>query len=317
MPGLVTVFGGSGFLGRAVVVRLATHGLKVRIAVRHPDKTAGSAQQDSGAALQAIEADIRDDAAVAAAVDGAQAIVNAVGLYRESGAETFAAIHVQGAARVARHAAQAGVEHLIHISGIGADRSSASPYVRARAEGEQAVTAAFESATILRPSVLFGPGDSFINSLAAIVRVSPLLPLFGRGETRLQPVYLHDVAEAVARVAATPAAQGRLYELGGPDIHSYREIIELLLRHMARRRVLLPLPFVVWDLVAWLSAALPRPPITRDQLALIRRDNLVSPGVGTFADLGIQPTALADVLSDCLSSGEGQNHLDRRKPPTP
>ena len=197
------------------------------------------------------------------------------------------------------------------------DKYLTNTYVRARAEGEQAVTAAFESATILRPSVLFGPGDSFINSLAAIVRVSPLLPLFGRGDTRLQPVYLHDVAEAVARVAATPAAQGRLYELGGPDIHSYREIIELLLRHMARRRVLLPLPFVVWDLVAWLSAALPRPPITRDQLALIRRDNLVSPGVGTFADLGIQPTALADVLSDCLSSGEGQNHLDRRKPPTP
>ena len=302
MPGLVTVFGGSGFLGRAIVARLATHGFKVRIAVRHPDEDGASERQGRDAAVQAVEADVRDDAAVAAALDDARAVVNAVGLYRESGAETFAAIHVEGAARVARHATQAGARHLIHISGIGADRSSASPYVRARAAGEQAVAAAFNGTTILRPSVLFGPGDSFLNTLAGIARMSPCLPLFGRGETRLQPVYLHDVAEAVARIAAMPAARDRTYELGGPDIYSYRALIELLLRHMARRRFLLPLPFVLWDLIAWLSAALPQPPVTRDQLALIRRDNLVSPDAGTFADLGIQPRALAALLPDCLNS---------------
>ncbi len=306
MPGLVTVFGGSGFLGRAVVARLAAHGFKVRIAVRHPEAAGVFELRDRAGELQSVGADVRDEAAVAAAVADAQAVVNAVGLYVEQGAETFEAVHVRGAERVARQASRAGVERLVHISGIGADSASPSAYVRARAEGEQVVAAAFDGATILRPSVLFGPGDSFFSTLAGIARRSPLLPLFGRGDTRLQPVYVDDVAEAVARAMEDSAARGRLFELGGPGIFTYRELVELLLREMALERHLLPLPFPVWDLIARLSAILPSPPVTRDQLALIRQDNVVAPDAGTFDDLGIQPTAVESVLPKCLRKGSDE-----------
>lgn len=301
MPGLVTVFGGTGFLGRAIVARLAAQGFQVRIAVRYPRKAEALEQPDRAGDVQSVSADVRDEAAVAAAVAGAQGVVNAVGLYLERGGDTFAAVHVRGAAQVARQASRAGTGHLVHISGIGADPASRSAYVRARAEGEQAVAAAFEGATILRPSVLFGPGDGFFNTLADIARRAPLLPLFGNGGTRLQPVYVDDVAEAATRALASPDARGRIYELGGPGVFIYRELVELLLRQMALERHLLPLPFPVWDLVAALSAILPHPPVTRDQLALIRRDNIVSPEAWTFDDLGIRPAAVEAVLPTYLA----------------
>lgn len=306
MPGLVTVFGGSGFLGRAIVGRLVADGFQVRIAVRQPGKAGVLERLDRAGAVQSMSADIRDEASVAAAVAGARAVVNAVGLYLERGAETFEAVHVRGAEQLARQASRAGVGQLVHTSGIGADPASPSAYVRARAEGEQVVASAFDGATILRPSVLFGPGDSFFNSLADIARHSPLLPLFGRGKTRLQPVYVGDVAEAAARVLAAPAGRGRVYELGGPGTFTYRELVELLLREMALERPLLPLPFAVWDLVAALSAILPSPPVTRDQLALIRQDNVVSPDAWTFDDLGIRPTAVETVLPSYLSKSHAE-----------
>lgn len=306
MPGLVTVFGGSGFLGRSIVVRLAAHGFTVRIAVRHPEKAGALERRDRAGEVQSVSADVRDEASVASAVAGAQAVVNAVGLYLERGAETFEAVHVRGAEQVARQASRAGAGQLVHISGIGADPGSPSAYVRARAKGERVVASAFDGATILRPSVLFGPGDSFFNSLAGIARRSPLLPLFGSGDTRLQPVYVDDVAEAAARALATPAARGRAYELGGPGTFTYRELVELLLHEMALERHLLPLPFAIWDLVATLSAVVPHPPVTRDQLALIRQDNIVSPDAWTFDDLGIRPTAVEAVLPTYLSKGHSE-----------
>lgn len=289
------VFGGSGFLGRAVVRRLRAEDVPVRIAVRHPQVVA---TDDPG--VEAVAADVRDAASVAAAVSGVRRVVNAVGLYRERRDETFAAVHVAGAGRVAEAAARAGAEALVHISGIGADPASPSVYVRARAEGEVAVRAAFPEVTILRPSVLFGPGDSFFNSLARSARLLPVFPLFADGAMRLQPVFVDDLAAAVAKVLALPEARGRIYELGGGRAYSYRALIELLLRQTGLRRPLLPLPFAVWEAAARLSAWLPSPPVTLDQIALVKRDNLPDPDLPGFADLGIAPAAVEDVLPRCL-----------------
>ena len=241
-----------------------------------------------------------DEASLGPAVEGAEAVVNTVGHYVERGRASFAAIHGQGAMQVARAAAQAGVRRLVHISGIGADPASASPYVRARGIGERLVREAFPEATILRPSVLFGPEDAFLNRLAGLARVMPALPLFGTGATKLQPVYVRDVAEAVARALATPAAKRRVYELGGPRIYTYRELVRLVLAQIGRKRLLVPIPFVIWELLAALVAPLPHRPVSRDQVILMKRDNVVAANALTFAELGIAPTPLEEVLPTYL-----------------
>lgn len=292
-PAPVTVFGGTGFLGAAVVRRLRAAGTPVRVAARHPGSPA--ADRDGGTAVACV-ADVRDEDAVARAVAGATAVVNAVGLYVERDGATFEAVHVEGAARVARCARAAGVERMVHISGIGADPRSRSRYVAARGRGEACVREAFPDAVILRPSVLFGPGDTFLRTLDAVTRL-PAIPLFGAGGTRLQPVHVDDVAAAVAGVLDDPGTAGRTYELGGACVLSYRAIIEAVLAHHGRRRPLLPLPFAAWRLLAALASVLPTPPLTRDQVTLMEADSVVGPGVGTFADLGITPRGLADWLA--------------------
>ena len=296
----VTVFGGSGFLGRQIVRRLADEGAAVRVAVRHPERAAFLTGTGAAGEITAVYADVWDEASVGPAVAGAEAVVNTVGHYVERGRASFAAIHGQGAMQVARAAAQAGVRRLVHISGIGADPASASPYVRARGIGERLVREAFPEATILRPSVLFGPEDAFLNRLAGLARVMPALPLFGSGATKLQPVYVRDVAEAVARALATPAAQGRVYELGGPRIYTYQELVRLVLAQIGRKRLLVPIPFVIWELLAALVAPLPHRPVSRDQVILMKRDNVVAASALTFADLGIAPTPLEEVLPTYL-----------------
>lgn len=303
MSDLVTVFGGTGFLGRHVVARLVAEGFTVRVAVRRPAEAAVPKPGDGPGDVLPIRADVRDEASTAAAVEGARAVVNAVGLYVEKGGETFEAVHVRGAERVARLASRAGVAQLVQISGIGADTDSPSAYVRARAEGDGVVGAAFEDVVILRPSVLFGPGDAFFTSLAAMARVAPVWPLFGRGETRLQPVFVGDVAEAVAKVVAGGAPPGGLYELGGPDIFTYRELIEVLLKQLGLRRPLLPVPFALWHLLAAALSVLPNPPVTRDQLALVARDNLVASGARSFRDLDIAPRSVHAVLPTYVGAG--------------
>jgi NADH dehydrogenase len=295
---LVTVFGGTGYLGRHVVARLLTDGVRVRVAVRRPE---AAAKLWDGGEVEVLPADVRDDEGVAAALAGAQGAVNAVGLYRERGAETFAAVHLEGARRVARRAASAGVEALAHVSGIGADPASASAYVRARAAGETAVREAFPAATVLRPSVLFGPGDAFFNTLAAIARASPVIPLFGHGDTRLQPVFVEDVAAAVAKALADPAAAGQVFELGGPRGYTYRSLLKLLLEQLGLSRKLLPVPFVVWEAQASLLGVLPRPPVTHDQITLMKKDNVVGLGMPGFAALGIEPRSVESVLPTYLS----------------
>jgi uncharacterized protein YbjT (DUF2867 family) len=298
----VAVFGGSGFLGGQIVRRLSADGAAVWVAVRHPERAAFGADPGAAEPVEAVRADISDAAEVASALAGSDAAVNAVGHYAERGRATFEAIHGAGAQHLARAAAEAGVGRLVHISGIGADPNSRSRYVRARALGERLVKEAFPAVTILRPSVMFGPEDAFLNPLAAVARVTPVLPLFGTGAVRLQPVYVNDVADAVGRALATPAAKGQVYELGGPRAYSYKSLLRLLLEHLGRRRLLLPLPYFAWQLVATLLAALPNPPISRDQVVLMREDNVVGPAALSFADLGIEPRALEEILPFVLNT---------------
>ncbi len=234
------------------------------------------------------------------AVDGSDAVVNTVGHYVEQKGATFEAIHGQGAMHVARASATTGVRRLVHISGIGADPGSESPYVRARAIGERLVMEAFPEATILRPSVMFGPEDAFFNQLAALARVMPILPLFGTGKVKLQPVYVNDVAEAVARALATEAATGKIYELGGPRAYTYKALLQLLLQQLGRRRLLMPVPYFVWELLAAVMAPLPHRPISRDQVVLMKRDNVVGPKALSFAELGLAPSAVEDILPSYL-----------------
>ncbi len=301
---LVTVFGGTGFLGRHLVERLHAEAWAVRVAVRHPERAADRHTDGRAPPLTEMSADVRDPAAVARALEGASAAINAVGHYREQGGATFEAVHVAGARNVAGAAADAGVERLIHVSGIGADQASSSSYVRARAAGEAAVRVAFAGATIFRPSVLFGSGDAFIGALDALARLTPVLPLFGAGDTRLQPVFVGDVAAAAARALTASAAAGRLYELGGPRVYTYRELLELLLAQSGRRRLLLPVPFVLWRALAVAAKLLPRPPVSEAQVTLMSRDNVVAPEAHGFADLAITPIALESILPGGLGNGE-------------
>lgn len=290
----VTVLGGTGFLGRTLVRQLVEAGMRVRVAVRHP-------AADQAEEVEQFEADVRDEAAVGAALAGAQGVVNAVGLYVEQGEDTFDAVHIQGALHVARQAKRQGLARLVHVSGIGADLASPSRYVRARAQGELQVRQAFDGATIMRPSVLFGPHDAFLNLLDRLTALLPVVPLFGDGQTRLQPVYVEDVADAVAACLRDASTAGVTYELGGAEVHTYREILEKILRHRGRRRGLLPVPFALWDMLSSILSVLPTPPITGAQIALMRQDNVVRPGAAGFRDLGIAPGALHELLPLCLA----------------
>lgn len=323
--GPVTVFGGSGFLGRRIVERLAAAGNDVRVAVRHPERASfreGGVGRDGGGGvdghddgsgrdardgddagsgrIEVVRADVWDEPTVARAVDGAVSVINTVGHYVEKRGATFDAIHGRGAQHVARQAKAAGTARLVHISGLGADPGSDSPYVRARGIGENLVREAFDGVTILRPSVIFGPGDAFVNKLAAMGRQAPVLPLFGTGGTRLQPVFVEDVAEACARALTEPATQGRVYELGGPRVYPYRELVRLVLDQVGARTALVPLPFLAWDVLACGLALLPNPPLTRDQVKLMKRDNVVGRDALILSDLGIRPVPLEEVLPQCI-----------------
>ena len=314
-PGAVTVFGGSGFLGRRIVERLAAAGDDVRVGVRHPERASfrwgvgrnggrdaggGGGDDERRGRIEVVRADVRDEPTVARAVEGAASVINTVGHYVEKRGATFDAIHGRGALHVARQAKRAGAERLVHISGLGADPRSDSPYVRARGIGEGLVTEAFEGVTILRPSVIFGPGDAFLNKLAGMARQAPVLPLFGTGATRLQPVFVGDVAEACAKVLTDPSTQGRVYELGGPRVYAYEELVRLVIEGIDRRTALIPVPFLVWEVLAAVAALLPNPPLTRDQVKLMRRDNVVGSEALTLGNLGIRPALLEEALPDCV-----------------
>ncbi len=302
--GLATVFGGSGFIGRHIVRRLAGEGWRLRVAVRDPEagkflKTMGEPGQ-----VALVQANLRDEDSTAAALAGADLVINCVGLLFERGAQSFEAVHAEGAGRVAQAAAAAGASQLVQLSAIGAAADSPSRYGRSKWAGEEAVRQAFPDAAIVRPSVVFGPDDEFFNRLGLLASLSPVLPLFGpspfdAGNTRLQPVYVGDVAEAVMRVVAR--GDGGVFELGGPEVLSYRQIMELVLSYTGRQALLLPLPFALARLEAFFLEFMPKPLLTRDQLRLLEADNVAGEGVPGLAELGLAPTSLGTVLPDYLA----------------
>ena len=296
----VTVFGGSGFVGRQIVKCLVADGWKVRVAVRHPERATFLKDYAESGQVKALSADVWEEETVIPAVKGAKAVINTVGHYVSKGNATFEAIHGQGALHVARQAKQAGVERLVHISGLGADTGSPSPYIRARGRGEILVRETFGEVTILRPSVIFGPEDAFLNKLAAMARQAPILPLFGTGATQLQPVFVGDVAEACVRAVDDQATAGQIFELGGPRIYNYKALLQLVLNRIGRKRLLVPVPFLVWETLASLLSILPNPPLTRDQVTLMKADNILTGAAKTLQDLGISPTAVETIITSYI-----------------
>jgi uncharacterized protein YbjT (DUF2867 family) len=306
MSKLVTIIGGSGFVGRYIARRLAKDGWRVRVAVRRPNEAIFVKPYGVPGQVEPVACNIRDDASIRAVLWGADAVVNCVGVLNSVGANSFDAVQAQGAGRVARIAADMGVARLVHVSAIGADAQSDSDYARSKAEGEAAVLAAFPSAVILRPSIIFGTEDQFFNRFAAMTRMGPILPVVGAA-TRFQPVYVDDVAQAAVKAVNGEAAPG-VYELGGPEVDTFRGLMGRMLKVIQRRRAVVNMPFFVarimgfgFDMVQAVTLGLiENKMITRDQVKNLARDNVVSPSARGFADLGITPTAMEAVLPEYL-----------------
>jgi uncharacterized protein YbjT (DUF2867 family) len=297
----VAVLGGSGFIGRYVVKRLAERGDVVTVGGRHAASAKYLRLKGEVGQVGLVNLAIDDETVMPAFVAGNDAVVNLVGILHEGGGQRFEIAHHIGPARLARLAREAGVERFVHVSAIGADPRASSLYARTKAAGEEAVRDAFPTATILRPSVVFGPEDQFFNRLAATAMISPVIPLIGGGGTRLQPVYVGDVADAVVRCLDDGAnSAGRIYELGGPRVYSLRALTELLLDEIRRKRLLIDLPFGLAAMQARLLALLPNPPLTPDQVEMLKSDSIVSPGALGLDALGITPTAVEAVLPGYL-----------------
>ena len=323
---IVTVFGGSGFIGRHVVRALAQDGWRVRVATRRPDLAHHLQPLGKAGQIQAVQANVRFPASVVAAVRDADAVVNLVGIQVESGAQTFEASHVAGARAIAEAARDAGVTNFVLMSGIGVDEHSASPYVRSRALGEAATLEALPGAIILRPSVVFGPEDHFFNRFATLARFMMTLPLFGGGEAKMQPVYVGDVAKAVALALAGKAAAGTVYELGGPRAMSVREIMQFICDTIGRKRVLLPLPAAIGQFAAGVTETMNRlgfglyPPallLTRDQAKMLGEDNVVSAEAvargRTLEGLGISPESVEAIVPGYLARFRKSGQFERPK----
>ncbi len=297
----VTVFGGSGFIGRSIVRALAPQGYLIRVACRRtelaePLKTAGDVGQ-----ITLMRANLRMPDSVAIAVKGSDAVINAAGIPFQRGRQRYRAVHVEGARAIAEAARAAGVARLVHVSGIGAEsRSSKNRYIQSKVEAEDAIIAAFDSATILRPSVVFGPDDVMFNRLARIATQAPFMPVVGNGRAKVQPVFAGDVGAAAAAVLARPDTAKSVFELGGPKVYTYREIAILTLREIGRDKPIIGVPAGLMKIAGWLAEFLPVPPLTHDQVDLLTTDNVVRSGAKTLADLGIVPTAAEAILPTYL-----------------
>jgi uncharacterized protein YbjT (DUF2867 family) len=293
----VTVFGGTGFVGRRVVRYLRESGATVHVASRHP----GQAEGDD---IKQIAVDAHDERSVEAAVAGADGVVNAIGLYVEHGSDTFQTVHVETAARIASVARRVGVKRLVHLSGIGADAASPSPYIRSRGEGEAAVQAAFPGVVIIRPAVMFASDDGFLTTILRLLRGLPAYPLFGDGRTRLQPAHADDVAAAITQVLRQSKKPYPVYELAGPRIYSYEELLRTVARAAGLRPVLMRMPFSVWDVLAGVAEMLPHPPLTRNQVELMQIDTIASDNEPGFRVLGISPRSLEQELEAMLKQSK-------------
>jgi NADH dehydrogenase len=300
---LVTVFGGSGFLGRHVVRALAKRGYRVRVAVRRPELAGYLQPMGRVGQIHAVQANIRYPESVTTATRDADAVVNLVGLLLERGPQRFHSVMAEGAQSVAR-AAKALAAPLIHVSALGADKNSASHYARAKAEGEQLVLAEHAAAVVVRPSIIFGPEDDFFNRFAALARIAPALPLVGGGHTRMQPVFAGDLAEAIAKAVDGNLPGGAIYELGGPAVRSFKQLMQFVLATTQRRRLLIPVPFALMKLQAMGLQFLPKPPITPDQVELLKTDNIVSDDARrdgrTLEGAGITPESIEAIVPTYL-----------------
>ena len=305
MSQLVTIYGGSGFVGRYIARRMARAGWRVRVAVRRPNEAMHVKSYGVPGQVEPVFCNIRDDASVRAVMQGADAVVNCVGILAESGKQRFDAVQAKGAERIARIAADLGVARMVHLSAIGANKDSDSTYARTKAAGEAGVLRHMPRAVILRPSIIFGAEDQFFNRFAGMTRLGPILPVVG-AETRFQPVYVDDVAQAAVKGVTGEVAPG-IYELGGPEVLSFRALMQMMLRVIRRRRLVLNIPFgiaslmaMAMELIGTVTFGLVPPQITRDQIRNLKLDNVVSVGARTFADFGIDPVAAEAVLPDYL-----------------
>jgi uncharacterized protein YbjT (DUF2867 family) len=306
---VVTVFGGTGFLGKRVVRHLLDSGFAVRIVSRHPQKAPAAPERPHSTS---VFADIHDERSLASAIDGADGVVNAVSLYLERGTETFHKVHVEGAGRLARMAKSSGVHRLVQVSGIGSDPKSSSLYIRKRGEGELAVRTEFPDAVIVRPAVMFGPDDAFLNTIVGLLKLLPIYPMFGRGATRLQPAYVEDVAEAISRRLQASEAPETTYELGGPHIYTYEDLLRTIGSRLNRRPILVPVPFAAWHTLARIAELLPSPALTRNQVELMEIDTTASTGMPGFGTLGILPLPIDHVLDQIEARAAGTaNHQQR------
>ncbi len=305
--GLVTIFGGSGFVGRHTVSALAKRGWRVRAAVRRPDLAGHLQPMGSVGQIHAVQANLRYPQSVARAIEGADVVINAVGILAPSGRQSFDAVHADGARAVARAAHEAGVKRLVHISAIGAAAASNAQYARTKAAGEHAVLEEFPSAIILRPSIVFGPEDEFFNRFAALARMSPFLPSIGGGKTKFQPVYVGDLAAAAVNCVEGAGKSGTIYELGGPEVFSFRQLLDLTQEYSGRHRAYVPMPFWLAKLQALLMWPLPNAlrPITLDQVKMLASDNVVSAAAQSegrnLAGLGVEmPAAVSAIVPGYL-----------------
>lgn len=321
---MITVFGGSGFIGKYVVRALCKRGMRVRVAMRRPHLGHELRVMGDVGQVQLVQANVRVRDSVARAVAGADGVVNLVGLLFQSGSQRFAATHAEAPQLMAEEAQAAGARRFVQVSAIGADRDAKALYARTKGEGEAHVRAAFPDATILRPSIVFGPEDQFFNRFADMARFAPALPLIGGGKTRFQPVYVGDVAAAVAAALTDAEAPGGLYELGGPRIYTFKELLQFILKHIDRQRLLAPMPFLFAYGMGIGGEILGRAPfidpfLTRDQVTLLRRDNVVNEddaGLGTLSDLGIAPASVEAIVPPYLERYRryGQFHQEADHP---
>jgi uncharacterized protein YbjT (DUF2867 family) len=314
---LVTVFGGSGFIGRHVVRALAKRGWRVRVAVRRPDLAGHLQPLGAVGQIMPVQANLRYRWSVDRAVEGADAVVNLVGLLSESGRQNFNAVHDFGARAVAEATRAAGIPILAHLSALGTDPKSDSAYARTKARGEAAVLETMPEAVIFRPSIVFGPEDNFFNRFGDLARISPFLPLIGGGQTKLQPVFVGDVAEAIARAVDGQLARGAVYELGGPEVKTFRECMELLLAEIERSPLLVSVPWSVAHYVAVVAQLLPKPLLTVDQVRLLNQDNIVSTAAEaegrTLNGIGIQPSNLLAVLPSYIQRFKPHGQFDHKR----
>jgi NADH dehydrogenase len=299
-PRLVTVFGGSGFLGRHIVRALAKDGWRIRVAVRRPNLALFLRPMGRVGQIQLVKCNANSDEQVRAALEGADACVNLIGVIAPGGSQSFSAMHVYAAERIARLASAMNAARLVHISALGANAEAEATYYRTKAEGERVVREAFPQASILRPSLVFGPEDDFFNRFGMLARLSPMLPLIGGGHNRAQPVFVGDVALAVSAMLADPATEGRAFEAAGPEVFTFKQLMQIVLRQTRRKRLLVPVPFGLAMVKGFFLGLLPKPLLTMDQVRMMKTDTVAHAGEPGLAALGINPCALEAIVPSYL-----------------